>query len=55
VLQAREHAPTPSPYVVFTFGLEVQSLKVFGGASFISYKYTNLWFGFKYISWIIIN
>jgi hypothetical protein len=30
VLQAREHNTTPSPYVVFTFGLVVESIKELG-------------------------
>jgi hypothetical protein len=29
-----EHTPTPSPSVVFTFGLTVESINEFGGASF---------------------
>jgi len=33
VLRVREHAPTPSPSVVFTFGLEVEFIKELGGAS----------------------
>ncbi len=33
MLQAREHALIPSPYVVFTFGLAIESIKEFGGAS----------------------
>jgi hypothetical protein len=33
VLQAREHASTPYPFVIFTFGLTVESIKEFGGAS----------------------
>jgi hypothetical protein len=32
MLQARELAPTP-PFVVFTFGLIVESIKELGGAS----------------------
>jgi hypothetical protein len=34
VLWAREHAPTPSPSNVFSFGLTVESFKELGGASF---------------------
>jgi hypothetical protein len=30
VLQARESAPTPSPRVVFTFGLTVESIEKLG-------------------------
>jgi hypothetical protein len=30
---SREHAPTPSPSVVFTFGLTIESIKELGGAS----------------------
>jgi hypothetical protein len=33
VLQAREHTPTPSPSVVFTFGLAFESIQEPGGAS----------------------
>jgi hypothetical protein len=33
VLQPEECAPTPSPYIVFTFGLEVESIKELKGAS----------------------
>jgi hypothetical protein len=34
VLQAKEHAPTPFPSIVFTFGFAVESIKELGGASF---------------------
>jgi hypothetical protein len=33
MLQAKERAPTPSPFVVFTFGLIVESIKELEGAS----------------------
>jgi hypothetical protein len=33
VLRTRERTPTPYPFVVFTFGLAVESIKEFGGAS----------------------
>ncbi len=33
MLQARERNPTPSPSTIFTFGLTVESIKEFGGAS----------------------
>jgi hypothetical protein len=33
MLQAREHTPTPSPSIVFTFRLIVESNKELGGAS----------------------
>jgi hypothetical protein len=33
VLRVKELAPTPSPSVVFTFGLVVESIKELGGAS----------------------
>jgi hypothetical protein len=33
VLRARERAPTPSLFTVFTFGLEVESIKEFEGVS----------------------
>jgi hypothetical protein len=35
VLQAKERAPIPSPSALFTFGLEVESIKELGGASLI--------------------
>ncbi len=35
VLQASEHAPTPSSSVVFTFGLAVESIKELGDASML--------------------
>jgi hypothetical protein len=35
VLQAKEHAPTPSPSVVFTFGLTVESIKELKDVSII--------------------
>jgi len=35
MLRVREHAPTPSPCVVFIFGLAVGSIKELGGASII--------------------
>jgi hypothetical protein len=31
MLRAKEHAPTPSPSIVFTFGLKVESIKELGG------------------------
>jgi hypothetical protein len=31
VLQAKEHALTPSPSTIFTFGLAIQSIKELGG------------------------
>jgi hypothetical protein len=37
VLWAREHTPTPYPFIIFTFGLTVESIKNFGGKS---YKHT---------------
>jgi hypothetical protein len=33
VLQFKECAPIPSPSIIFTFGLEVESIKEFKGAS----------------------
>jgi hypothetical protein len=33
MLQAKEHAPTSSPSVVFTFGFVVESIKELRGAS----------------------
>ncbi len=33
VLRARECAPTPFPFVVFTFELAIESIKELGGAS----------------------
>jgi len=35
VLQARECALTPSLFVVFTFGVVVESIKELGGASML--------------------
>jgi hypothetical protein len=34
MLQAKKHAPTPFPSVVFTFGLAVESIKEVRGASY---------------------
>jgi hypothetical protein len=42
VWQARECAPTPYPFVVFTFGLGVQYIKEFGGVSSFFTRY-HLW------------
>jgi hypothetical protein len=33
MLQTKEHAPTPYPFIVFTFGFTIQSIKEFGGVS----------------------
>jgi hypothetical protein len=33
VLRAKKHTPTSYPFVVFTFGLIVEFIKEFGGAS----------------------
>jgi hypothetical protein len=35
VLQARECAPIPSPFDVFTFGLTIESIKELRGASLV--------------------
>jgi hypothetical protein len=35
VLRAREHNPTPSPSIVFTFWLAVESIKELGGVSLV--------------------
>jgi hypothetical protein len=35
MLRAREIVPTLSPFVVFTFGLVVKSIKEFGGVSIL--------------------
>jgi hypothetical protein len=32
VLRAKERTPTPYPFIVFTFGLTIESIKEFGGA-----------------------
>jgi hypothetical protein len=32
-MRAKEHVSTPSPFVVFTFRLVVESIKEFGGVS----------------------
>jgi hypothetical protein len=39
VLQAKERAPTPSPFVAFIFRFTVESIKELGGASLIIFKY----------------
>jgi len=36
VLQARECTPTPSPSIVFTFGLVVESIKEFENVSIVA-------------------
>jgi hypothetical protein len=41
VLRAREHTPTPYPFVVFTFKLAIESIKEFGGVSSKLYKWNN--------------
>jgi hypothetical protein len=33
VLQTKEPTPTPYPFVIFTFGFTIESIKEFGGAS----------------------
>jgi hypothetical protein len=33
MLQAKKHAPTPFPFVVFTFGPIIESIKELGGVS----------------------
>jgi hypothetical protein len=38
MLQAKEHAPTPSPSIVFIFGLVVESIKELGGVSKMVYQ-----------------
>jgi hypothetical protein len=43
MLRARECTPTLFPFVVFTFGLAVESIKEFGGASIlVFFKKKNL-------------
>jgi len=37
MLQAKEHAPTPSPSIIFTFGFTVESIKELGGVSIIGW------------------
>ncbi len=44
VLWTRECAPTPFLFVVFTFGLEVESIQEFGGASLMCFVWT-CWVG----------
>jgi hypothetical protein len=39
MLQVREHAPTLSPSIIFTFGFIVESIKEFKGASTTKLKY----------------
>jgi hypothetical protein len=41
MLRARECAPIPYLFVVFTFGLVVESIKEFGGAS-LTFKTNNI-------------
>jgi hypothetical protein len=38
MLWAKECTPTPIPSIVFTFGLAIESIKEFGGASMIPYQ-----------------
>ncbi len=45
MLRAREHAPTFSPSIVFTFGLKVESIKELGGVSNIDVVAKLLSFG----------
>jgi hypothetical protein len=42
VLWARERTPTPYPSDIFTFGLVVESIKEFGGASYLNHMYRNM-------------
>jgi hypothetical protein len=44
VLRAKERAPTPYPSNVFTFGLVVESIHEFGGASMPTWKHCWLLF-----------
>jgi hypothetical protein len=47
MLRAKECAPIPSPFIIFTFGLTIESIKEFEGASnkFIKIKFVPLNFG----------
>jgi len=45
MLQVREGSPTPSPFVVFTFGLIVEFIKEFGGASWAIHLNVLICFG----------
>jgi hypothetical protein len=47
VLRTREHAPTPSPSIVFTFGLTIKSTKELGGVLMFVTKKKNEKCGFK--------
>jgi hypothetical protein len=38
MLRAKEHAPTPFPFVVFIFGFAVGSIKELGSASNVIWK-----------------
>jgi hypothetical protein len=35
VLRAKEHALTPSPFIVFTFGFGIESIKELGGLALV--------------------
>jgi hypothetical protein len=44
MLQAKAHAPTPSPFNIFTFGLTVDSIKELGGVSLgTNFAHLQLW------------
>ncbi len=45
MLRVRECVPTLSPFVVFTFGLIVESIKEFGGASLANHLLVDLHVG----------
>jgi hypothetical protein len=47
MLQAKEHAPPPSPFTIFTFGLAIESMKEFGGPS--------LWTCFHVLQFQVFN
>jgi hypothetical protein len=39
MLRAKKHTPTPSPSIVFTFGLVIKSIKEFGDVSNIKAQF----------------
>jgi hypothetical protein len=51
VLRARERAPIPSPFVVFTFELKVESIKELGGVSNALLKVQNQTLANKNLKW----
>jgi hypothetical protein len=48
MLRIKERAPTPSPSVVFTFGLTVESIEELGGVSYVKCQNTKFIYKKKY-------